>query len=207
LLIKAIAINGEAKMATHTSDIKTVWQEFHQRLRGFLLQRVKNPADADDILQEVFIRIHQHLTTVRDSDRLQSWIFQITRNAIIDYYRKVNRQPEFTSEAALETLAMDEKPEVFNQQMAGCLRPLLEHLPAPYREAVQLADLEGITQSAIAQKLGISLSGMKSRVQRGRQKLKDLLQTCCQIEMDAMGNAIKYEMKDLSMCRSCGLAE
>ncbi|PMB52916.1 RNA polymerase sigma factor SigZ [Fischerella thermalis CCMEE 5201] len=194
-------------MATTTNDVKAIWQEFHQRLRGFVLQRVNNPADADDILQEVFVRIHQHLTTVRASDRLQSWIFAITRNAIIDYYRKVERQPGFTSEAALETLAVDEDPEIFNQQMASCLRPLLEHLPEPYREAVHLAELEGMTQAAIAQELGISLSGMKSRVQRGRQKLKDLLQTCCQIEMDATGNVIEYEMKDLPMCRSCGLTK
>ncbi len=194
-------------MAATTSDVKAIWQEFHQRLRGFILQRINNPADADDILQEVFVRIYQRSATIRESDRLQSWIFAITRNAIIDYYRKVDRQPELTSEAALETLAMDEDPEVFNQQMAGCLRPLLEHLPEPYREAVQLAELEGMTQTAIAQELGISVSGMKSRVQRGRQKLKTLLQTCCQIELDATGNVIEYEMKNLSMCRSCGLAE
>lgn len=194
-------------MATTTSDVKAIWQQFHQRLRGFILQRVNNPADADDILQEVFVRIYQHLTTVREGDRLQSWIFAIARNAIIDYYRNVKRQPEFTSEATLDTLVMDDDPEVFNQQMASCLRPLLEHLPKSYREAVQLAELEGMTQAAIAQELGISLSGMKSRVQRGRQKLKELLQTCCQIEMDATGNVIEYEMKDLPMCRSCGLTK
>lgn len=194
-------------MAATTSDVKAIWQEFHQRLRGFILQRVNNPADADDILQEVFVRIYQRLTTVRESDRLQSWIFAITRNAIIDYYRKVKRQPEFTSAAAWETLIMDADPEVFNQQMAGCLRPLLEQLPAPLREAVQLAELEGMTQAAIAQKLGVSLSGMKSRVQRGRQKLRALLQSCCLLEMDAVGNVIDYEMKDMPMCRSCGLTK
>lgn len=194
-------------MAGTTSDVTVIWQEFHQKLRGFILKRVNNPADADDILQEVFVRIYQRLTTLQESDRLQSWIFTITRNAIIDHYRKVKRQPEFTSETALETLAMDPEPDIFNQQMAGCLRPLLQQLPEPYREAIQLAELEGMTQAAIAQELGISLSGMKSRVQRGRQKLKEVLQTCCQIEMDATGNVIEYEMKDLPMCRTCGLTE
>lgn len=194
-------------MADPTSDVKAVWQAFHQRLWGFIGQRVNNPADVDDILQEVFVRIHQHLPTIRDTDRLQSWVFQITRNAIIDYYRKVDRQPEFASADALETLAMDADPVVFNHQIASCLRPLLEHLPEPYREAVQLSELDGMTQRSIAQELGISVSGMKSRVQRGRQKLKDLLQTCCQIELDAVGNVIEYEMKDLSMCRSCNLIQ
>lgn len=192
---------------TPASDMKTVWQAFHQRLRGFILNKVNNPADADDILQEVFIRISQNLTAVRDSDLLQSWIFQITRNAIIDYYRKVDRQPQFISEDALETLTGDEDLVVFNQEMASCLRPLLNYLPAPYREAVELTEFEGKTQRSSAQELGISVSGMKSRVQRGRQKLKELLQTCCQIELDVVGNVIEYEMKDPSMCRSCGLTE
>jgi RNA polymerase sigma-70 factor (ECF subfamily) len=194
-------------MATITSDVKAVWQEFHKQLRGFILKRVNNAADADDILQEVFIRIYQHLATVRDAGRLQSWIFQITRNAIIDYYRKANHQPELISENALDALGIDEESEVFNQQMAACLCPLLDYLPVPYREAIQLSELEGMTQKAIAQELGISVSGMKSRVQRGRQKLRDLLQTCCELELDAMGNVIHYEMKDISLCRSCGLAD
>jgi RNA polymerase sigma-70 factor (ECF subfamily) len=194
-------------METSASDMKTVWQAFHQRLRGFILHKVNNPADADDILQDVFIRISQNLTTVRESDRLQSWIFQITRNAIIDYYRKADRQPQLISEDALEILAEDEDPVVFNQEMAGCLRPLLDYLPTPYREAVTLTEFEGKTQRSSAQELGISVSGMKSRVQRGRQKLKELLQTCCQIELDVVGNVIEYEIKDVSMCRSCGLTK
>jgi RNA polymerase sigma-70 factor (ECF subfamily) len=194
-------------MATPAGDVNLVWQTFHQRLRGFILQRVHNPTDADDILQEVFVRIYQHLSTVQDADRLQSWIFQITRNAIVDHYRKASRQPEFVPEAALATLMLEDDPVVFNQQMADCLRPLLEYLPRPYREAVQLAELDGLTQGAIAQALGLSVSGIKSRVQRGRQKLKALLKTCCQLELDGQGNVIDYEMKDLSLCRSCGLAE
>ena len=194
-------------MAVPTSDVKVVWQAFHQRLHGFILQRVKNSTDADDILQEVFIRIYQRLDTVREMDRLQSWIFQITRYAIIDYYRKADRQPHLISEQALETLVTEEDAIVFNQQMAACLRPLLDHLPDPYREAIQLTELEGMSQVEIAPVLGLSVSGMKSRVQRGRQKLKTLLQSCCQLELDVIGNVVEYEMKDVSMCRSCGLVE
>lgn len=206
-MITGVDRSETAKMMTPTSDIKTVWQAFHQRVQGFIWHKVNNPADADDILQDVFIRISQNLTTVRDSDRLQSWIFQITRNAIIDYYRKVDRQPQFTSEDALETLTGDEDAVVFNREMASCLHPLLDYLPAPYREAVKLTEFEGKTQRSSAQALGISVSGIKSRVQRGRQKLKELLQTCCQIELDIVGNVIEYEMKDTSMCRSCGLTK
>lgn len=194
-------------MATTTSDLKEIWQAFHQRLRGFIAQRVHNPDDVDDILQEVFLKIYQQLTGVRNTERLGSWIFTIARNAIIDHYRKAYRHREFTTEDSLEPEFIAEDPAVFNQQMAACLHPLLAHLPETYREALQLVEFEGLTRAKVAEELGISLSGMKSRVQRGRQKLKDLLQTCCEIEIDAVGNAIDYEMKNISMCRSCGLAK
>lgn len=83
---------------------------------------------------------------MQDTDRLQSWIFQITRNAIFDYYRKASRQPQLVPEAALATLMMEDDSVVFNQQMADCLRPLLEYLPQHYREAVQLVELDGMPQ-------------------------------------------------------------
>jgi len=194
-------------MATMTKDLNAIWREFHQRLHDFIARRVKSSMEADDIFQDVFMRIHQHLTTVQDSERLGSWIFQITRHAIIDHYRKGYRQHELMTDDELEALAVDEEdPMAFNQKMAACLRPLLERLPESYREALQLVELDGLTQQAAARRLGLSVSGMKSRVRRGRHKLKELLQTCCQIEMDSVGNIIEYEMKDLPMCRSCGLA-
>lgn len=194
-------------MATTTSDLKTIWQEFQQKLRGFIAQRVNNPADVDDILQEVFVKIHQQLASVTNTERIGSWIFTIARNAIIDHYRKAYRHRELSTDNSLEAEFLAEDPIVFNQQMAACLRPLLVHLPETYREALQLVEFEGLTQRKVAEELGISVSGMKSRVQRGRQKLKDLLQTCCEIQIDAVGNAIDYEMKNISMCRSCGLAK
>jgi RNA polymerase sigma-70 factor (ECF subfamily) len=194
-------------MVTTTTDLPEIWKEFHRRLRGFIAQQVNNPADVDDILQDVFLRIHQRLGTLRDSDRLGSWIFQIARHTIIDYYRKAYRQHELPSENIPEVSTTDEDTRFFHQQMAGCLRPLLSQLPETYREAVARVELEGLTQKQVAEALGISISGMKSRVQRGRQKLKTLLETCCEIQLDTVGNAIDYEIKDLTLCRTCGLVK
>jgi len=192
---------------------QVLWAEFRDRLRGFIARRIANEADADDILQEVFLRIHLHRDSVRHSDRLGAWLFQVTRNAIADYYRAPNRRLEIPVGASLEPFS--ERPEQATdsyegaaaagqaaQELATCLRPMVERLPAHYREAVTLTDLEGFTQRAAAERIGISVSGMKSRVQRGRQALKTMLDGCCQIELDADRRVIDFEARDAS-CAAC----
>jgi RNA polymerase sigma-70 factor, ECF subfamily len=85
-------------------------------------------------------------------------------------------------------------------EISPCLRPMLNYLPEKYREAVRFADLEGMTQIELANRLGLSLSGAKSRVQRGREQLKALLMECCQFEFDCRGKVIDYECKKTYRC-------
>ncbi|CAN1211610.1 RNA polymerase sigma factor [Tumidithrix helvetica PCC 7403] len=189
------------------NKVNHLWQTFHHRLRGFILQRVQNPSDADDILQEVFLRIHLRISTLRDSDRIVSWMFQITRNAVIDYYRSPVRQREIIAGDAVdlelnapnpqteEFLLEGESPN-FNRELSACLKPMLQELPESYREALDLVEIHGLSQRVAAENLGLSLSGAKSRVQRGRQKLKALLLECCQVQLDAGGNVLDYKMKE-----------
>ncbi|MCL6434533.1 MAG: RNA polymerase sigma factor SigZ [Leptolyngbyaceae cyanobacterium HOT.MB2.61] len=185
-------------------DLTALWQEFHDRLYRFIQQRVNNPADADDILQEVFLRIHHRLSTVRDRDRLVSWMFQIARHAVIDHYRSSSRQWDVATEREIELAANpdEEDSATSNQELATCLQPMLKALPSTYREALQLVELEGITQKAAAERLGLSLSGAKSRVQRGRQQLKAMLLRCCEIERDRLGNVLDYQLKQGASCGS-----
>jgi len=185
-------------------DLIALWQKFHDRLYRFIHQRVKNPADADDILQEVFLRIHHRLSTVRDRDRLVSWMFQIARHAVIDHYRSSSRQWDVATEREIELAAnSDEEVDVtLNQELATCLQPMLKALPSTYQEALRLVELEGMTQKAAAERLGLSLSGAKSRVQRGRQQLKAMLLRCCEIERDRLGNVLDYQLKQGASCGS-----
>jgi len=185
-------------------DLTALWQEFHDRLYRFIQQRVKNPADADDILQEVFLRIHYRLSTVRDRDRLVSWMFQIARHAVIDHYRASAKRWEVTTEQELELAANpdEEDSATLNQKLATCLQPMLQALPSTYQEALRLVELEGMTQKAAAERLGLSLSGAKSRVQRGRQQLKAMLLQCCEIERDRLGNVLDYQLKQGASCCS-----
>ncbi|MEE3717305.1 RNA polymerase sigma factor SigZ [Tumidithrix elongata RA019] len=189
------------------NEVNYLWQTFHHRLRGFILQRVQNPSDADDILQEVFLRIYLRLSTLRDSDRIVSWMFQITRNVVIDYYRSPVRQREMNAgdrvdldlnglNPQIEEFLLECEPPNFNREFSACLKPMLQELPESYREALDLVEIHGQSQRVAAKNLGLSLSGAKSRVQRGRQKLKALLLECCQVQLDARGNVLAYKMQE-----------
>ncbi len=187
-------------------SLQTLWDQLHAFLLGFIRSRVTDDDDAEDILQDVFLRIHERLDTVRDMDRLESWIYQIARNSIIDYYRSRRRtvplgeleDEERYSEAAASSIGLS-APDAFDeditQDLARDIREIVfdsTTLTEPYREALILTEYQGLTQKEMAERLGISLSGAKSRVQRARQKVKDALMTCCHFEFDARGLVYDY---------------
>ncbi len=185
-----------------------VWQEVHEGLRAFIGKRVGNEAEADDILQEVFLRAHRHLEQLKDPDRLVSWMFQITRNVIIDYYRSPERRREIPVGLAADLEEQDADSSSGSQsdakmELSGCLRPMLNRLSADYREAIRLVELEGLTHQEAATKLGLSLPGMKSRVQRGRRQLRKLLDDCCLIELDNRRGVAGYELRSSKGRPSC----
>lgn len=185
-------------------EMTDLWQTFHDRLHQFVRQRVQNPSDAEDIVQEVFLRIHQRLSTLKERDRLIPWMFQIARNAVIDYYRSPLRRWEIPTADKIEQQFSDSQNDndpSLNRELAACLRPFLATLPDTYRIPLEWVELEGMSQRAVASQLGLSISGAKSRVQRGRQKLKALLLRCCAVQMDQVGNVIDYQVKTAG-CRA-----
>ncbi len=148
-----------------------IWREYYTRLLSFIQSRVGNSSIADDILQEVFVRIHSHIDTLKESSKIQSWIYQIARNAIIDHYRlhKTQKLP-----AALANPETDPGDKA-KQEIEGCILPMIQSLPEQYRMALMLSEIEGLTQREVAAKQGLSLSGAKSRIQRGREMIKERL--------------------------------
>lgn len=170
-------------------NIEPIWKEFYEPLKGFVARRVNNHAAVDDIVQNVFIKISEHISEIKDSQKIHAWIYQITRNTIIDYYRR--QKP--TEELPTDLPFIDEDDEQdLSKELSSCIRPLIEQLPDKYREAIALTELNGISQKQLSEQLGISISGAKSRVQRGREKLKELLTACCHIEADRYGNIVDY---------------
>jgi RNA polymerase sigma-70 factor (ECF subfamily) len=187
------------------NDANEIWREVHQGLRAFIAKRVVDEAVVEDLSQEVFVRMQRGLSGLKKESRLVPWIYQIARHAIIDYYRARARQPERPIGLAsdLESLhpaslpvESSEGSGQLRRELAGCLRPMIERLSEDYRQAVTLVDLEGLAQQEAAAQLGLSLSGMKSRVQRGRRQLKGMLETCCTIELDRRRGVVDYDVRN-----------
>lgn len=173
-----------------TITTENVWREFSARLRGFIGKRVSSAADADDLLSEVFVKVHTRIDSLEDEARLAPWLFQITRNTLTDYYRR--RPAPQTGLDGVESAAVEDDYDAA-ALISSSLRDLVGRLPAKYREALVLTEFEGLTQVEMADRLGLSVSGAKSRVQRARTMLRDDLLECCHFEFDRRGHVIDYE--------------
>jgi RNA polymerase sigma-70 factor, ECF subfamily len=190
-------------------DTEAIWHAFHDGLLRFIRRRVRSPEIAEDILQEVMLRIHRHAAELESASAVGAWVHRIASNAIADHYRnvRVGREVlaggELDPESALEREA--EAPDV-RGELAACITPLLKLLPAIYQEALTLTELEDLTQTDAAARVGLSVSGMKSRVQRARRQLKQVLLECCEVELDARGDITGYRPQRRS-CSCVGECE
>jgi RNA polymerase sigma-70 factor (ECF subfamily) len=175
-----------------------VWEEFHAPLQQFIRRRVSDEHTAEDILQDVFLRIHQHMDSLKDVRKLEGWIYQITRNAIIDAYR--GRRHETTLDAAEALDLPEELPDDdLVSELLPSVRAMVRNLPEADRQALVLTEYQGLTQKELGERLGLSFSGAKSRVQRAREKLKQQLLECCHFELDRRGHIIDYQPR----CHCC----
>ncbi len=176
-----------------------IWNKYHSNLRAFIRKRVNNNNAAEDILQDIFVRVHSRIGTLKSRKKLESWLYQITRNSLIDYYRShkvLEELPEWLGQQQAS------REEINRRELSSCLALMIQQLPEKYRHAIQLSEIEGNTQSEIAEKENISLSGAKSRVQRGRALLKTMLHDCCKIEINAMNQIVEYDKRD-DDCKLC----
>ena len=178
-----------------------VWEEFHTPLHQFIRRRVSDEDTAEDILQDVFLTIHQHLDALKDVRKLEGWIYQITRNAIIDAYRGRRPTAPLYAEEVLELPAELPDDDVVSE-LLPCVRAMVRGLPELDRQALVLTEYQGLTQKELAQRLGLSFSGAKSRVQPAREKLRRQLLGCCHFELDRRGHIIDYQ----SRCQRCETA-
>ncbi|HVO40356.1 MAG TPA: RNA polymerase sigma factor SigZ [Spirochaetia bacterium] len=169
--------------------VEVLWEQYSRRLGAFIRGRVADEAEAEDILQEVFLRIHRHLCCVASWDKPGGWVFQIARNLIVDHYRGRRETVEVPEDLPAESPEREEDPR---DELALSLRQMVDALPEQDREALVLTEYEGLSQVELARKLGISLSGAKSRVQRARARLRDVLLRCCHFELDRRGRVIDY---------------
>ena len=188
-----------------------VWTDLHANIRGFVGRRVRQPADVDDIVQRVFLQVHRALPSLRDADKLHAWIYQTTRRTIADYYRAPAHKREVPVGAAVDLVTVEQTGEVTGdenedsalQELSACLKPLISIMGPADQEALQLVEFEGLTQVEAAERLGLSVSGMKSRVQRARSRLRSALDDCCRVALDRRGGVLSYKAR-ADQCGSCG---
>jgi RNA polymerase sigma-70 factor (ECF subfamily) len=176
------------------TNIENIWRKFSSNLRQFILKRTSDESIADDILQEIFVKIHSRINTLKDIRRLNGWIYQIARHTIIDYYRTKKAGAELPE----TIMSLENRDNNNGVDVLPCVEAMVDRLPEKYRQAVILTTYQGLTQKEMGKKLGLSLSGAKSRSQRAREKLKDMLMECCDFELDRFGKIIDYEPKDRS---------
>lgn len=175
---------------------ETIYEQFRKPLTAFIAKRITNQANTEDIVHDVFLKIHDRIETLKEPDKLPAWIYQIARNSIIDSYRK-NHQ--IVNSADLLEI---EQPESISapEDLSRVVQSMIEKLPPQDKEALLLSDFQGMKQAEMAQLLGISLSGAKSRVQRARKKLKELLLECCHFEFDRYGTVFDYHPRNCTKC-------
>ena len=178
-----------------------IWEELSIPLKRFIKNRIPKEEDADDILQEVFLRIHSNIEKIAYENKIYGWIYRITRNVIIDYYRKNGNGIDFV-EIPEDLEGYSEELLPLNDEILGCLKVMIDNLQDKYKQAIILTEFQNLTQKELSEKMGLSISGAKSRVQRAKKQLKEMLLECCYFEFDHLGNIIDYRHKS-KQCKFC----
>lgn len=173
-------------------DVPALWQEHKNELRNFILKRVKDHDLANDILQEVLMKVYNFCISKSGVRNIRSWLFQIAQNTITDHHRK---HTKFTDLDKITVLENEDQNSAFSEA-TNYILPMLDFLPKEYAIPLKLADIDNMKQAEIAQKLNLGLSATKSRIQRARQLLKAEFITCCNFETDKQGNLISFKIKD-----------
>ena len=173
------------------------FQEVRGRLLSFLRQRSPDAAIAEDLLQEAFLKALISQRSGRRIYNLTGWLYAAARTALADHYRS-NGHSVRTFEENLPEMIDDEL--ALHQELAACMRPFIETLPAPYRDTLLASDIEGVPMTVIARREALTVSAIKSRAVRGRGMLKQKLLACCQVKM---ANGVVADYHPLSSAACC----
>lgn len=187
------------------NNTQQIWESFSNKLKRFIKSKVDNKSDAEDILQEVFLKIHKNINTLDDKKKLPAWIYSITRNSITDFYRKkgiVKKVPYLDNINYIDESTPDEI-----RNIRDCLKSFINNLPEKYGSALELSDIRGLRQKEVADLLEISLPGAKSRIQRGRAMIKEHFIDCCKFKIDNNGKLIggQWPNENCEACETCAI--
>ena len=175
-------------MNTTVPCLLTAWHAHERALRGWLIHQLHDPALSEDLLQDVFLKAMRQGSRFCELENARAWLFEVTRNTLTDQLRRTRESVELPADLSVEdeiTAPVD--------SLTQCLPRVLSELSADDREAIVLCDLEGLSQADYAARLGISLPGAKSRVQRARARLKAQLASACRVQFDEQGKVCCFK--------------
>ncbi|MDK2596238.1 RNA polymerase sigma factor SigZ [Pseudoalteromonas obscura] len=168
-----------------------IWNEYRSSLKAFLHSKVANPADVDDLLQDVLLKTHLAMNSLNKPSSIKAWLFQIAHHTVIDYYRKNGLAKQIES----QPLWYESEQRNVKIELAKCIKPFIQALPEKSAHLLDEVELEGKSQKQLAQELEISYSTLKSQVQKARTELHSVFHACCEYELDKNGNLIEYHPK------------
>jgi RNA polymerase sigma-70 factor (ECF subfamily) len=160
---------------TAQNDLGVVYQELQGRLRNYLRKRV-DERWVDDIVQDIFEKAIKAQKQGRPVQNLTAWLFTISRNAVADHYRKKS-VPVVELNEDLEVHEADQAD--LEHSLLNCLEPLTKRLPDKYRSTILATDFQGRNMKSVAQEMGLTVSGVKSRASRARKMLRQEFVLCC----------------------------
>lgn len=175
---------------------KLVWDTYSEDVKHFIFSKIKDAAVTDDVLQETFIKIHIKLETLKDADKLKSWVFSIARHTVMDYFRSQDAQDPMADDISVS------EPQPTEHTKEDCLRGIIKSLPKKYRTPLILADIQGLKQAQISEQLHLPLSTIKSQIQRGRKLIAQGFVDCCDFKINDSGHLVG-ELKEREHCKIC----
>ena len=179
-------------------DIESAWLDYQQRLLSFIQSRVDSIADAEDIRNNVFTKLVTLSNQDQFPDNVSAWLYRVTRNQIVDYYRVKKPTQELP-----EDLQHEQPDKGHFQELSQCMVAMIESLPEEYQQVLIRSEINQQKQQQVADDLGLSLAATKSRIQRGRRLLKDSVTRCCSMVTNSDGSIVDYVQKSVTDCGDC----
>jgi len=167
------------------------WHNHEGELRRWLISRLGNTNDADDLLHDVFEKAMLQGKRFCTVENARAWLFRVARNALIDRYRLQRDLVELPDDIAAD---VPESEAV--EDLSECLPRILSELSEQDREVITMCDLDGVSQQGYAQVKGVSLAAAKSRIQRARKRMRRQLESGCKVQFNEAGNVCCFVPRD-----------
>ncbi len=189
-------------MADEALEFQNVYDTFHPKIHRYLA-RMTGAAEADDLTQEVFMKVSRGLKGFRGESKLSSWIYRIATNTALDHLRRTSQT---TTEIPSVDMEREEEPirlrgaiplidrQLIQKEMNACIRNVIKKLPEEYRTVIVLRELEEFRNNEIAEILQVSLDTVKIRLHRARAKLREELENLCCFYRDER-NVLSCDLK------------